>query len=193
MNTCVCLGCISCSVPIQHPKKLLQVLPHLADDPSWKVREVVATLLRRLLEKHFDIWFVVVELLAHSSVVNLQRTAIVGTMIKTVDEVKITKILNLYLPHLKSKDVYIKKNLGPFALPHFATRCPDLVFALMHTLAQDQDEMIRWNLLMAFSQRLGTMYSEKGQEFITLFKHDERVTVQRAVKSLQRTLNKNAV
>lgn len=164
-------------------------LPIVADDESWEVRETVAMVLRRLLEKDFGLWFPIIKKMGTSDPVNVRRAAIVGSMIKTIDTSQAAKIWDLYLPHLKSREIYIKKNLGPFALAHLAIKQPDQVFGLMRALSISKpDEMVAWNILMAFSQRLGKQYPDKAWEFLLLAQSDDRVAVVRAVRSIQRKL-----
>ncbi len=160
----------------------------MANEEDWEMREEASQILRRLLEYDFEKWIKVVEECAKSESVNLQRVAIVGSMIRKPTDSELLQILNNYFPLLSSRGTYVKKNLGPFALAYLTTKNPKLIFGLVEKWSNQEDEMVRWNLLMMFSQKLGKMYPDKAKEMVKKYKTDSRPTVLRARRSIERRL-----
>jgi HEAT repeat protein len=170
-----------------HEEIVRAVLLRLADDDDWVVREYAASGLGSVLDAHFDAaypWFVAWT--RHPSE-NIRRAAALATMPagRSGDAGRAARCLDLLEPLLTDRSVYVRKNLGPFALgAALLVRHPDATFAaLARWRDRYDDEQARWNLAMACAASGGTRWPERALAFLHTLADDPRPYVWRAVAS----------
>ena len=170
-----------------HEETVAAVLLRLADDGDWVVREYAASGLGSVLDAHFDAaypWFVAWT--RHPSE-NIRRAAALATMPagRSGDADRAARCLDLLEPLLTDRSVYVRKNLGPFALgAALLVRHPDATFAaLARWRDRYDDEQTRWNLAMACAASGGSRWPERALAFLHTLADDPRPYVWRAVAS----------
>jgi 3-methyladenine DNA glycosylase AlkD len=89
--------------------------------------------------------------------------------------------------------VYVRKNLGPFAIGDGLLRCyPDLTLEHLARWAGSDDARVRWNVAMAFSTAEGARHVDAALPILERLAEDDRRFVWRAVANAMRNLGKRA-
>jgi HEAT repeat protein len=179
----------------QHPRKAQELMVRIAEDAHWEVREEINAVVLPLLQARFD---EVVALLGqwtkHPSE-NVRR-AVVLTVKKAGKERRPdwgAPLLDLLEPLLSDRSVYVRKNLGPFAIGDGLLRYyPDLTLERLARWVEAQDEQVRWNVAMAFSAAEGGRHVDAALPILELLAEDDRRFVWRAVASAMRSLGRRA-
>lgn len=174
-----------------------QVIYKLANDKRWDVRETAAGLLKQFFLLDFDYFFrIMIEMVRHKNP-NIRRAAVVGSMQTklTIEQAKqIAK--RIYEPLMSDDDVYVRKNLGPFAIGDFLLRLyPDLTCEFFDEWIKAKHSRVIWNILNAFqlSRLKSGKYGSRLKEAKKYLKTAEKIkdkTVEQAVKSLKRRIKK---
>ncbi|MEM2087820.1 MAG: hypothetical protein QXF52_04005 [Thermoproteota archaeon] len=93
-------------------------------------------------------------------------------------------LISLLEPLLPDKTLYVRKNLGPYAIGDGLLRCyPDFTLKHLRGWAHRKDEGTRWNVAMAFASYGGNKNWREGIEILAALANDERRYVWRAVAS----------
>lgn len=171
--------------------QLKKAIIDFAASNDWELREEGASTLRYLIVEDFAKWFLVLKEFVQAKNVNLNRAAVVGSMAAKVTQTQATQIATeIYEPLLSSKERYIMVNLGPFALGLFLIgRFPQIGFNFLDKWLKIDNEYVRWNVIMTFSQSAGKRYPKEAAKYIKALVADKRVMVQRAIKAVIRKLD----
>ncbi len=173
-------------VRVEHLEKAIKLL---SEHDDWELREEAAMMFRTLIKRNFEHWFKVMKDFVNSDSVNLKRAAVVGAMTKLPIEQTKKIIEYVFQPNLPYNHVYMKKNLGPFAIgSHLLKNEPDLTFRYLNKWIKNKNQHVRWNVLMAFSQSQGKKYKKEALRYVQLVEKDLNPVVQRAVKAIKRRL-----
>jgi hypothetical protein len=174
-----------------------QVVYRLANDPSWEVRENAAGLLKRLLLIDFDLYLEIMRRMVKSENPNIRRAAVVGSMQTKLNRTQIEKVAyHVYEPLLRDNDVYVRKNLGPFALNEILLRLhPDLATKYFDRWIKTKHPRVVWNILNAFQlsrlkKRKHGSHLKEARRYLRLAENLEDKTAQSAVKSLRRRIER---
>ena len=166
--------------------KARQILTTLADDENWLVREAADGVWGELLKRDFLQVYPILQAWSTHSSANLRRCVVIamrsaGNLRK---EEWAEPLINLLEPLLSDKTVYVRKNLGPYAIGDGLLRCyPNFTLKYLHRWANRRDEGTRWNVAMAFASYGGNKNWREGVEILTKLAADERRYVWRAVAS----------
>jgi len=165
----------------------------LAEHPDWERREDAAWMLSQLLVHHFDDIYIRCLQWVHHPSQNVRRAVAVGVKIAAKARVPDwgERFLDLIEPLLQDQSVYVRKNLGPFAVGDGLLRCyPELTLKRLAAWAQRPDQQTRWNVAMAFSAAEGAKHLQTAMPILTQLAADERRFVWRAVASAMRNLGR---
>jgi len=163
----------------------------LAEHPDWERREDAAWMLSELLAADFDDVYTRCLEWVHHPFQNVRRAVVVG--VKRAAKVRTPEVgerfLDLIEPLLSDRSVYVRKNLGSFAIGDGLLRCyPELTLKRLAAWARRSDEQGRWNVAMAFSAAEAAKHVEAALPILTELAADERCFVWRAVASAMRSL-----
>ena len=85
----------------------------------------------------------------------------------------------------------MRRNLGPFAIGDQLLRSyPQETLARLEKWAKDPNEVVRWNVAMAFSSATGAKLAEQGLPLLRELEADESKFVARAAKASLRRMQK---
>ena len=180
----------------EHPVEAQSLLPDLADDDNWSIREGAAFGLARVLSDHFDEVLPLFRRWAHHASVNVRRAVVISTMPvvrqRGYGDHRARACLDLLEPLLSDPEPYIRKNLGPFAIgTALLNHHSNLTFAaLAEWRDRYDDQWVRWNLAMAVSSSGGRRRRDESLAFLDSLEGDARPTVIRAVTTARRALLK---
>jgi len=165
----------------------------LADHPDWERREDAAWMLSQLFLTDFDgIYKRCLEWVNHPSE-KIRRAVAVGVKIAAKHRVPEwgVRFLDLIEPLLSDRKVYVRKNLGPFAIGDGLLRCyPQVTLNRIATWARGPDEQTRWNVAMVFSAAEGVKHIDAALPILAGLATDKRRFVWRAVSSAMRNLGR---
>ena len=177
-------------------KELVEVVYRLANDSSWEIRETAAGLLKHLLLKDFDYYLGVMKKMVKDKNPNIRRAAVVGSMQTKLSDEQTEKVaLFVYTPLITDENEYVRKNLGPFALDNFLRLHPPIAFKFFDRWVKSREPRAIWNVLNAFSisrlksKKYGAWVKE-AKNYLKIAESFDNKTVQTAVKSLRRRLEK---
>jgi len=163
-----------------------RILTALADDEHWLVREDAHHIWSELLIRHFQEISEILQTFSTHSSANLRRCVAIaarnaGNLRK---EEWAEPLIHLLEPLLSDKTVYVRKNLGSYAIGDGLLRCyPQLTLEYLRRWARGKDEGTRWNVAMAFASYGGNKNWREGVEILAKLAADERRYVWRAVAS----------
>nr|MDO8135247.1 hypothetical protein [Candidatus Njordarchaeum guaymaensis] len=126
----------------------------LSDDENWVVREHAHSCWGELLKKDFQHVLPILKGLRVHSSANLKRCVAVAARSagNTRNEEWGRPLVELLEPLLPDKTLYVRKNLGPYAVGDGLLRCyPELTLRYLRRWSQAKDEGTRWNVAMAFA------------------------------------------
>ncbi len=134
-----------------HVYVVQKCIVRLTDSVNWEMRETGAMLIRFLLKKDFEEWYDYVRAMTRNPNVNIRRAALVGSMISKVpEEIQRQLVEEVFARLLLDEEVYIRKNLGPFALSQLLRAYPDLALEYFNKWLKKDKPMITWHILAAF-------------------------------------------
>ena len=174
-----------------HTRDVARSAYRLARDDDWEVRETGATLVGHLLADAFEEFLPIAREWMSSSDTRLRRAVVVGAKYaaRARRPERAEALLDLIEPALRDRDSYVRKNLGPFAIgDQFLRSYPDQTFARLDRWAEDEDEMVRWNVAKAFSAASAARHAERAIPLLEALGHDQSGLVRRAAISARRRL-----
>lgn len=170
-----------------HEEAVRDALLRLADDADWVVREYAASGLGDVLAEHFDDAYPWLAAWTRHPSANIRRAAVLATMptARHTDAGRAARCLELLEPLLTDRNVYVRKNLGPFAIgAALLVHHPDITFAtLARWRDQYDDDQARWNLAMACAAAGGARWPDRALAFLHTLADDARPYVWRAAAS----------
>lgn len=145
------------------------------------------------MERNFDEAYALLQRWARHPSENVRR-AVVLTAKKAGKERRPEwgePLLDLLKPLLSDRSVYVRKNLGPFAIGDGLLRYyPGLTIARLTRWAEEEDEQVRWNVAMAFSTAGAARHLDAALPILERLAADDRRFVWRAVASAMRNLGR---
>lgn len=175
----------------RHEEEVKRLLLNLGNDAYWGTRETAAYAFASVLLKNFEkVYPLFQEWVRHDSE-NIRRAVVLAT--KYVAKVRKPDygepLLRLIEPLLSDRSVYVRKNLGPFAIGDGILRAyPKLTMKHVEKWSKSQDEQVLWNVAMIFSSAEGAKHCDEALPILRRLAEDERRYVWRAVASALRIL-----
>lgn len=189
-NSCIASGLLRSAKNIVSREEFINIVWDMADDQSWEVRECAAMLLRDLLFDDFDFYLAEMKKMVKNKNPNIRRVAVVSSMHSRLTEVQARKIAKyIYEPLLADDNVYVRKNLGPFAVSQHLRLYPEMTLEFFDAWIKEKKPRVVWNILNAFQParlRANKDLIPKAKEYLKLFSSSEDKTIQSAIKSLRR-------
>ncbi len=140
---------------------VLKMAETLADDPHWEVREAAAGLLGTLLDRDFDRIRARCEVWRSSRSENLRRAVVLAVKYaaRRDNPERIGELLRILEPLLRDPTPYVRRNVGPSAIGDGLLRVdPKATLKYLREWSHDRDQMVRWNVAMAFSSAIGSFH-----------------------------------
>lgn len=191
-NSCLASGLLRSVKNIVFREEFLKIVLDMADDQSWETRECAAMLLRDLLFDDFDFYLAEMKKMVKNKNPNIRRVAVVGSMHSKFTKVQARKIAKyIYEPLLSDDNVYVRKNLGPFAVSQHLRLYPEMTLEFFDNWIKEKKPRVVWNILNAFQParlRANKDLIPKCKRFIEEVKSLEDKTIQSAIKSLRRRI-----
>jgi 3-methyladenine DNA glycosylase AlkD len=168
------------------PDEVQARLLQFADDEDWWVCESAHGTMGSLLIAHFDAFYPILQSWAQHSSPNVRRGVAIAARKagnERTDE-WVDALLDLVEPLLADREVYVRKNLGPYAIGDGLLRCyPQPTLARLRRWASDPREEVRWNVAMAFRSFGGVRQLQEALKILDPLAADERRFVWRAAAS----------
>jgi len=173
--------------------ELKEIIFKYANHKDWAVRETGAGIVSGLLSDDFEYWFPFVKAMAKDHRLNIRRAAVVGCMNTSFSKKQVEKIARyVFNPNVNDPEVYMRKNLGPFAIGSFLLRkWPELTYKWMNRWMASGKPMAVWNVLNAFHATALKRSAEARKKAAGYLKAAEKLDAklaQSAAKSLRRRL-----
>lgn len=170
-----------------------EITLRIADDTHWEVREDVDNVMLEIVKLDFDEAYALLKKWAKHPSENVRR-AVVMTAKKAGRERRpewACPLLDLLALFLSDRSVYVRKNLGPFAIGDgFLRYHPALTLQYLDKWSRMGDDQVRWNVAMAFSSAEAAKHIEAALPILERLASDERRFVWRAVASAMRNLGR---
>jgi 3-methyladenine DNA glycosylase AlkC len=178
---------------LRHGEEVKRLLLTLGNDSNWGTREAASDAFASVLLRNFDeVYAQFQEWVRHDSE-NIRRA--VALAAKKVAKARKPEygepLLCLIEPLLSDKSLYVRKNLGPFAIGDGLLRAyPKLTMHYVKRWSQSQDEQVLWNVAMVFSAAEGAKHCDEALPILRRLAADERRYVWRAVASALKNLGR---
>jgi len=175
----------------EDPAGVLRTAEALADDPHWEVREAAGGLLGSLLDRDFVRIRGRLEELRSSRSENLRRSVVLAVKYAARREKpdRVPDLLVLLHPLLRDETAYVRRNLGPSAIGDALLRVnPKETLRCLREWSRDRDQMVRWNVAMAFSSAIGSFHWPAAKSILERLAKGPEPLVRNAVaKALRRS------
>jgi 3-methyladenine DNA glycosylase AlkD len=179
-----------------HDKKsVTAALMKIADDPNWEVREYAAGAISATVYKYKDFYNTLEKWRKHPSE-NVRRAVVMSAwgLRDRQNPTSALKAFALLEPLLYDSSVYVKKNLGPFAIGSwYGNAFPKETLKQLDKWVKIKNENVRWNVAMAFNNSFGNKYPDRALKFLKTLSKDKSKIVRKAVTSTLRTLRKRHI
>lgn len=176
-----------------HPAEVERAVLRLARDERWDVREAAASLLGEALDASFDHFAATCAAWAAREEPRVRRAVVVAVKYAARARApeRAERLLDLVEPALHERDEYVRRNLGPFAIGDQLLRSyPAETLARLERWARSDDEVVRWNVAMAFSSATGAKLAEQGLPILRALARDDSAFVARAANGTLRRIQK---
>lgn len=176
-----------------HAVEVERAVVRLARDDRWDVREAAATLLGEALEVAFDHYVGRCRSWMDREDPRVRRAVVVAAKYAARSRApeRSTRLLDLIEPALHDRDQYVRRSVGPFAIGDQLLRSyPGETLARLERWAEDPDEVVRWNVAMAFSSATGAKLAPQGLPTLTALTRDPSRSVVRAANATLRRIRK---
>jgi len=143
------------------PAGVLRTAEQLAEDPHWEVREAAGGLLGSLLDRDFNRIRPRLEVFRNSKSENLRRAVVLAVKYAARRDhpERVPDLLALLQPLLRDPEAYVRRNLGPYTIGDALLRVdPKETLRSLREWSRDRDQMVRWNVAMAFSSAIGSFH-----------------------------------
>jgi len=191
--SCRSLACFLLSIgnPFKRYEGVVSLLLELADDSSWETRESAASCLADVLHKNFEEFYPAMAGWVRHLSENVRRAVVVAA--KKVGQKRVPGrgelLLQLIEPLLMDTSVYVRKNLGAFAIGDGLLRAyPELTLAYVKKWSLSDDEQVLWNVAMVFSSAEAVKHRKEALPILRRLACDRRRFVWRAAASALRNL-----
>jgi len=158
-------------------KDVERLLLNLARDEDREVRLFAASTMARVIRANFKANLRYLRAWSRHPDPSVRRQVIIAT-VAVADERHpdwARPLLDLLEPHLSDRDPYIRRNLGPFALGQGMLRVyPDACLERFEKWLGSADEIVRWNVAMAFTGPVAALCWEGALRILRLLAADPR-------------------
>jgi HEAT repeat protein len=174
----------------EDPAGVLRTAEMLADDPHWEVREAAGGLLGTLLDRDFTKIRGRLEVLRSSRSANLRRSVVqaVKYAARRDKPERVPQLLALVQPLMRDEEPYVRRNLGQSAIGDGLLRVdPKETLKCLREWSRDRDQIVRWNVAMAFSSAIGSFHWPVAKSILErLAKGPEPVVRNAVAKAMRR-------
>ncbi|MBM3316529.1 MAG: HEAT repeat domain-containing protein [Candidatus Eisenbacteria bacterium] len=160
-----------------HRKEVERIALNLARDEDREVRLYAASTIARIIRSSFRANVRYLRAWSRHADPSVRRQVIIATVAVADEEHPewARLLLDMLEPHLSDRDPYIRRNLGPFALGQGMLRVyPQETLDRLEKWLQSDNEIVRWNVAMAFTAPIGALALERGLEILRLLAADPR-------------------
>ena len=171
------------------PTGVLRTAEALADDPHWEVREAAGGLLGSLLDSDFTRIRGRLEELRSSRSENLRRSVVLAVKYAARREKpdRVPELLALLQPLMRDETPYVRRNLGPSAIGDGLLRVnPKETLKCLREWSRDHDQIVRWNVAMAFSSAIGSFHWPAAKSILERLAKGPEPLVRNAVAKAMR-------
>ena len=171
------------------PDGVMRMAIALADDPHWEVREAAGGLLGALLDRDFNRMRARLEDLRNSKSENLRRAVVLAVKYAARRDrpERVPDLLGLLAPLLRAQEPYVRRNLGPYTIGDALLRVdPKETLRWLRDWSRDRDEMVRWNVAMAFSSAIGSFHWPAAKSILERLARGPEPLVRNAVAKAMR-------
>ena len=173
----------------EDPAGVLRAAEMLADDPHWEVREAAGGLLGTLLDRDFVRIRARLEVLRSSRSENLRRSVVqaVKYAARRDKPQRVPALLALLQPLLRDEEPYVRRNLGQSAIGDGLLRVdPKETLKSLRQWSRDRDQIVRWNVAMAFSSAIGSFHWPAAKSILERLAKGPEPLVRNAVAKAMR-------
>ena len=173
----------------EDPAMVLRTAEMLAEDPHWEVREAAGGLLGTLLDRDFDRIRGRLETLRSSRSENLRRAVVLAVKYAARRDTpeRVPDLLMLLQPLLRDQEPYVRRNLGAYTLGDALLRVdPKETLRALREWSKDRDQMVRWNVAMAFSSAIGSFHWPAAKSLLERLAKGPEPLVRNAVAKAMR-------
>ena len=173
----------------EDPAGVLRAAEMLADDPHWEVRGAAGGLLGTLLDRDFARIRGRLEVLRSSRSENLRRAVVhaVKYAARRDKPERVPELLSLLQPLLRDEEPYVRRNLGQSAIGDGLLRVdPKETLRCLREWSRDRDQMVRWNVAMAFSSAIGSFHWPAAKSILERLAKGPEPLVRNAVAKAMR-------
>jgi len=160
-----------------HRKEVERITLNLARDEEHEVRLYAASTMARIVRSNFRAYFRYLRAWSRHSDPSVRRQVIIATVaVADREHPEWAKaLLDMLEPHLTDRDPYIRRNLGPFALGQGLLRVyPEATLDRFEKWLGSDNEIVRWNLAMAFTAPIAPIEWERSLEVLRHLAADSR-------------------
>ena len=164
-----------------NPPEVSAMVLKLADSDHWEVKEWAASALRRIISDDFAALFATLKDWAGHASPNVRRAVAVasGSASRECTQEECHLLLEILAPLLEDDDLYVRKNLGAFAIgDSFLKSQPALVAEWLGRASASP--RAQWNVAMALSAAEATKQFPILSVLLRQLAADERSVVRRA-------------
>ena len=160
-----------------HRMEVERLTLNMARDEDAEVRQYAAGTMSRIIRANFRTRIRFMQAWSKNSDPSVRRQVIIATVgvadPKQPDRSK--PLLDLLEPHLKDRDPYVRRNLGPFALGQGLLRAyPEATLVRFKQWLHSDDEVVRWNLAIALAAASVVPQWEASLEILKVLAADPR-------------------
>jgi HEAT repeat protein len=146
-------------------------------------------LLGTLLDRDFDRIRGRLETLRSSRSENLRRAVVLAVKYAARRDKpeRVPDLLMLLQPLLRDEEPYVRRNLGAYTLGDALLRVdPEETLRALREWSKDRDQMVRWNVAMAFSSAIGSFHWPAAKSLLERLAKGPEPLVRNAVAKAMR-------
>lgn len=150
---------------------------NLARDEHWEVRQYAAGTMARIVRSNFRLHFRYLQRWSRHTDPSVRRQVVMATVaVADPDHPERAKpMLSLLEAHLSDRDPFIRRNLGPYALGQgMLGAYPEATLEQFLEWSASDNEIVRWNLAMAFTTPIAPLHADKAMEILRSLACDPR-------------------
>lgn len=160
-----------------HRKEVERLTLNLARDEEREVRQYAAGTMARVVRANFRQRFRYLQKWCASQD-PLVRRQVVISIVGVVDPQhpeRAKPLLDMIEPHMKDRDPYVRRNLGPFALGQgLLTAYPEQTLERFQDWLLSTDEIVRWNIATALAAAVALHQWKRALEVLRVLAADRR-------------------
>lgn len=158
-------------------KEVERLTLNLARDEDEEVRQYAASTMARIVRANFKQRFRYLQSWCNHPDPSVRRQVIIATVGVTDPKhpERAKMLLDMLEPHLKDRDPYVRRNLGPFALGQGLLRAyPEETLARFQDWLESNDEVVRWNLATALATAVAISQWQMALDVLQVLAADRR-------------------